>query len=214
MFPGKKFETQSGRGTTQCDAGPSQPDEPSQSQFGAGGFEISDGLIEAITSKLIQKHPSFRPVNPNWQYSEAAQPIQSSEVIPENTLPSASFSVNLFQNDHNDSFDCKVLLKKVPRLYKQKATTLLNIFEKQPNDLTFDSKGTVFIDSEAIPNSNINQVFPALFKKRSASIDGLSEVVVKLNQMNLSHLIAHTNIVKPKLGMQGQGQKLNWWYLK
>lgn len=158
-------------------------------QYG-GGLEITDGLIDAITSRLVQKHPSFRPVDPNWRFYEASQPTQTSEVIPERTTPQPAFGVNLFQNDHNDSFDCKVLLKTIPTLYRQKASLLLNTFERQPNDLTFDSNGTVYIENEPLPNSNIQKIFPALFKKRTRSIEGLPEVIAKLNQMNQLHLTA------------------------
>lgn len=208
IFSDKKSDSNpSDPRTEQSGAGTSE-----NPQYGAGRFEISDGLIDEITARLVKKHPAFRPVDPNSHFYEAAQPTQTSEVIPENTTPSTGFGVNLFQNDHNDSFDCKVLLKSVPSLFKQKATTLLNTFEQQPNDLTFDSNGVVFVDNEALPNSNIREIFPALFKKRSKPLNGLTSVLAKIHQMNLLHLTARTMTDKPKL--LSQGQKINWWYLK
>lgn len=175
-------------------------------------------LTDAISSKLEQRYPSLQhpPPFPNWQYYETIQPSTSSGVIAQNTTPQNNFGIPVEQNQLNDTFDCKQLLKVVPKLYKQKAKALLDIFEERPNDVTFDTKGIVYIDGVSLPNSSIKKLFPALFKKRQKNVTGLTDVVAKLEQMNLLHLINYSKPsirTKSKLAGNGNGQS-NWWYLK
>lgn len=191
-------------------------------QWGSGDFpnQLHDHLVSSITNavsaKLEAKYPVFRPTTTNWPYYETVKPTVTSEVMPENTKVPLCFGVSLNQNDLNDTFDCDRLMKLVPAAQKEKAKVLLNIFETHPNDVTFDAKGTVYINSTSIPNSNIFVLFPALFKKRGKSAQGLSELLVKLEQMNLLHLISRSKLHTPKVthSLTNQPMQKNWWYLK
>ena len=157
---------------------------------------------------------SFPPLIPNWKYYERAQPTVVATEIP-NTTPPTHFSNPLFQNDLNDSFDEKGLLKKVPKLFKKKASLLVKAFDERANEITWDAAGNIYLDEEVLPNANIFQLFPYLFrKKHPKNLPGIADFVQKLNAMGLSHLI-NSNVQKLKVTSEatsGEGES-NWWYL-
>lgn len=138
----------------------------------------------------------------------------TSNVVPENTTPPNSFGTTIGQNDLSDSFDCQKVLKKVPKTSESKARILLEKIGQRPNDITFDSKGVLYINQESIPDSNVFVIFPYLFKQRvKKKIPGLMDFVQKITEMNLGHLITLKNkqpiiIKRPSSTSAG-----NWWYL-
>jgi hypothetical protein len=69
---------------------------------------------------------------------------------------------------------------------------LINYFNKNPEQITWNSSGVIFIDQVSIPNSNIFQIFHCLFdpKCSSGSKAGLDELVYKLKSLHLDHLIS------------------------
>ena len=159
---------------------------------------------------------SFPPLIPNWKYYERAQPSVVTTDIP-NTTPPSHFSNPLFQNDMNDAFDENALLKKVPKLFKKKASLLLKAFDERANEITWDASGNIYLDEQVLPNANIFQLFPYLFRKKSPKhLQGISDLVQKLNTMGLSHLI-NCNVEKfkvPSKPSSGEGEStMNWWYL-
>ena len=159
---------------------------------------------------------SFPPLIPNWKYYERAQPSVVTTDIP-NTTPPSHFSNPLFQNDMNDAFDENALLKKVPKLFKKKASLLLKAFDERANEITWDASGNIYLDEQVLPNANIFQLFPYLFRKKSPKhLQGISDLIQKLNAMGLSHLI-NCNVEKfkvPSKPSSGEGEStMNWWYL-
>ena len=102
----------------------------------------------------------------------------------------SEFNAPIFENDLNDSYDEHALLKKVPKRFKKNAAKLLKTFDEQPNEITWDSSGNIYIDEQVIPNADIFDIFPALFKKKpSKHAKGLPDLIQKLQSMGLSHLI-------------------------
>ena len=159
---------------------------------------------------------SFPSVIPNWKYYERVQPTVVTTAVP-NTTPPTHFSNPLFENDLNDSFDENALLKRVPKLFKKKASLLLKAFDERANEITWDAAGNIYIDEQVLPNANIYQLFPYLFRKKSPkNLQGLSDLVQKLNTMGLSHLF-NCKVEKLKVASQvlsGEGEsETNWWYL-
>jgi hypothetical protein len=102
------------------------------------------------------------------------------------------YDVPLHKNDDNDSFDEEELLRHVPESQRLKAKVLINYFNKNPEQITWNSSGVIFIDQVSIPNSNIFQIFHCLFdpKCSSGSKAGLDELVYKLKSLHLDHLIS------------------------
>jgi len=168
-------------------------------------------------SEKINKKLNFQPVNPHWQYYDNAKPTVTSDVKPENTTPAISFGVEIKHNDLNDKFDVQHLVKLVPKLYQQKALSLLQKIEQQPSDINFDSDGVIFINSESIPSSNIFKVLPALYKKRHPkNLPGFYELVNKLKEINLKHLFVTDRLDHFHVKHDVKSEKSNskWYFLK
>ncbi|MBM3939263.1 MAG: hypothetical protein FJ333_11515 [Sphingomonadales bacterium] len=169
---------------------------------------------------MEEKYPRLKgaPTFPNWQYYETVQPTVSSSVIPEKTTPPIQFENAIEQNSLNDSFDARKLLQSVSSINKQNARALLDILEQRPNDVSFDSAGTLYINGLSLPETNMQVIFPALFKKKVKNITGVSELLAKLKEMNLMHLVSHSKKAKeitPSTSKPSATKaKANWWFLK
>ena len=111
------------------------------------------------------------------------------------------------------------MLSFVPQKYRKKARSLLQHFNSRGNELTYDSSGIIYIDSVAIPNSDIFVYFPYLFKaKRRKDLNGFQDFVQKIIDMGLSDLIFQKEInyqieksVKDSKG--SNHSELNWWFI-
>ena len=106
----------------------------------------------------------------------------------------------------------------MPHRYKKNASELLAFIDKNGEQLTFNSNGTLFIDQVAIPNSNIFELFPLLFKtiKVSQKIPGLTDFCKKLTELGLSHLVSLKKLKKQnetKLTSSLSEIESNYWYL-
>lgn len=180
-----------------------------------------DKFLDQITIALsdrLQSTSKARPITSNWIYYDRGQPTTSSTVVPDNTTPQDHFKNEKSENDLNDTFDENILLKFVPRNYKEKAKTLLQIFDDRPNELTWDNSGVIWIDQVAIPNSNIYSLFPYLFRRKipkDVLAKGFQDFVQKLNQMNLGHLLNCKKISEnPIIPNASSNRKpTKWWYL-
>jgi len=136
-------------------------------------------------------------------------------VVVDNKLP-VNFGVDIHESGINTRFDQKLLLASIPRFYKQKATSLLQTIEERPSEINFDTNGTIFINGESIPSSDIYKVFPALYKKsHGKSLAGFKEIVYKLKEMNLDHLFKNHQekiTIKPPTTQSSMSAK-NWYFL-
>ena len=119
-------------------------------------------------------------------------------------------------------FLIEAYLKVIPKRYKLKAETLLKVFDERAAEFTFNTSGIVFIDGTSLPGTNIFHLLPALFKqsKVRAKIVGFHEVVQKLTDMGLAHLIirppteAQVKVKREKHSLASpSSSKTNWWYL-
>ena len=59
------------------------------------------------------------------------------------TSPPVKFDSQIYRNNLNDTYDQRRLLKKVPKKFCVNAEHLLKAFEDRPNELTWDSSGTI-----------------------------------------------------------------------
>ena len=106
---------------------------------------------------------------------EDVSPTEISEIV---------YKANILFN----KFDESDLLKGLKTFQKKKALSILNELKKQPDQLTFDTNGTVVIEGRSIPDSNIKTYLSALFSGKSSS-PGFKDFVAKLQQMGLSSYI-------------------------
>ena len=182
--------------------------------------EDDDEYISKIATLVSQKiqNPllNARPVNTAWTNYNLSLP-STSVAQSANTTPPVHYDVKKFQNDDNDSFDEQRLLKLVPAQHKKLAKVLLDEFNNRGTELTWNSDGVIFKDQTSIPQSNIFELFPYLFKhKHPKSLTGFEDFVEKIDQMGLSHLIVKS-ISKPvnlkaKTETETSSSK-NFWFL-
>ena len=157
-------------------------------------------------SKKIQQNP----VISNEVQHFNLQPPSTTLLTTPNSTPALKFDHKIIENDKNDSFDEKRLLKFVPKDFKLKASL----------EITFSSDGTIFIDQTSIAESNIYTFFPFLFKsRRPKNLHGFDDFLRKIYEMGLTHLIkgpVYKSHVKTKilpLTSSSSNVKSNWWYL-
>ena len=82
--------------------------------------------------------------------------------------------------------------------------------------MTYDSSGKIYIDTIAIPNSDIFVYFPYLFKaKRRKDLNGFDDFVQKIHNMGLSNLIfqKQINYQLDNLAPKASATEENWWFL-
>ena len=199
-------------------------------QFGGGdslpgsSSLLSEPILERLASIVVKKleknvastSTSFQPVISTWSSYERSQPTVAV-TVPEDTNPPIAYDHKIVKTDLNDQKDNEKVLKRVPRKHLSNAIRLLECFEERSDELTYDCAGTVFINQESIPNSNIFELMPCLFKKQSSKLPGFQDFVNKIVEMGLDHLITYRPkevrlISKPSLPTT-QNTNSNWWYL-
>jgi len=119
-----------------------------QSTSSQQGFGLDADFITRIT-KLVTaqikrdnaEETQSRPVVSNYKYYDRSDPVVTSEVKTVQPDQPQRFSTEVFQNDLNDSFDHKRLLKQVPKRFHEKAKHLINALDDRANELTWDSSG-------------------------------------------------------------------------
>lgn len=167
--------------------------------------------------KLASSNPNLRLSSS--QFAETSHPTFTSDVQPEITTPPFPYENKLTPIDQNDSFDRTSLLKKIPTSSRKRAEQLLIAFDSRPNELTWDCKGVIFVDEEAIPNSSIFHLFPFLFNQRpTGNLTGFDDFWKKIDAMGLSHLATRKKTVyKSQKQSRPHSHKnesdAHWWYL-
>jgi len=209
----------------------SKPENNGRSGVGAsqvGGEALQQGggatllqnspFLDQLATLVSQRLHPVGLVNPNWSNYERREPTVVTETA-EKTTPPVHFSNPIYSTDLNTSFDEEALLKKVPKRFKKDAIKLLKKFDEQPNDITWDAAGHIYINEQVLPNANINDLFPQLFKtKISKRTIGINDFIAKLESMGLSSM---TRIKKSHLNLKPDSSKSsnlsnksqNWWYL-
>lgn len=150
--------------------------EAAGEQSGSGNTSskssISDALIKSVTdlvTKQLQSQFQLIPLPHNSQEGSGANDLisQFPEPIDENVdkpielMPTTSI---VHKSDLSNHFEDESLLKLIPNKFKERAKSLLIQLQKHPSDITWTSNGTIFLGQNSLPNSNIFDLFPKLFK--------------------------------------------------
>lgn len=110
------------------------------------------------------------------------------------------------------------MLRQVPKRSRKNALALLKVFDEQPNEVTWDSNGHVYINEQVVPSANIYKIFPLLFKKKAfKTIPGMIELIEKIKSMGFSNLISCTShsgqSSSPSSSDKQSSSSNNWWYI-
>ena len=185
-------------------------------------------IFSLVTQQLAQPSTlsataeAFRPIISNWASFERTEPILTTG-SDELVTPSTSYDHTLTKTDLNDKLDERKALSLVPKKHWPNAIRLLDSFEARSDELSYDCQGHIFINQTAIPDSNIFQFMPLLFRKRAKNPPGFADFVNKIAEMGLDHLIAYRpkqiSFVSKKAKIEEQGDFAadatndNWWYI-
>lgn len=158
-------------------------------QTGAGISNLQSENDESLEklAKLVAQKLGQSTSTTTEENVEIVPP--SAEFEPIDTVPPTTYGIQITKSDDNTLFDEERLLSLIPKRFHVKAKVLLNEFDNRGNELTWNSSGTLFIKTIAIPNSNFYELFPHLFKKTKTILTGFPELVSQIKQMGLSHNI-------------------------
>lgn len=157
-----------------------QPESSDDVIIGLGDQSLKS-LIEHITKKVIDNLTSTVSVQSEQNPEETnREDIPIDDLQPNLVEAELKYSKNL----SSDSFDEETLLKTVRRPYHKKAGQLLKKIKDNPQIITFNSSGSLFLDGEAVPEANFFKLFPLLFRKNLNSTEiespGLKNLYHKL----------------------------------
>lgn len=96
------------------------------------------------------------------------------------------------KNDQNTTASEALLISKVAPSLQSKAKLLLKAFNENPQQLTWNDKGELFVNDESVPNANIFDLLPAVFKisvQKNKKLPGFIDFVNQIGNMGLAHLI-------------------------
>jgi len=95
------------------------------------------------------------------------------------------------KDDGNSTAAEDNLLKTVPQRFREKTKELINICNKSPQQLTWNSDGQIFINQQSVPLANIFTLLPAIFKPTSVNrkLPGFDELVTQIATMGFAHLM-------------------------
>lgn len=204
-----------------------------ENKVGAGASSSFDKaeLIKQITSevtKTIENYYNLKPITSAVdQEGTGADDLLPSEPIPiknENPVFAPVEHVDIHKSRLNDDFDVKKLLDLVPAENLEKAETLIKNLENFPNEITWDSQGTIFLDQKSLPESNIYELFPKLFRKvpNINKVPNLREVGSKIASLGFGYLINSrlTSGLSRKKPLPNHDElfsktksNTNWWYI-
>jgi len=165
-----------------------------------------DELIKQITSKVAAelKHLYNNQKVSSEQTGAGADdliadlPSPSSDVEQDiskqyNTVTTAppGTDVVIHKSKQSSEIADQSLINILPGRFKTRGAKLLQSLSNFPSTLTWSNTGIVFINQLSVPNSNIYEIFPKLFKfvKNLDSVFGLSEVINTVASLGFGSLI-------------------------
>lgn len=135
----------------------------------------------------------------------------------------STFDVSIKKDEDHSVFDNNQLLSMIPNKSIKSAKQLLFKLLEQPNEITWNGSGMLFINGISIPKSNFFLIFRKLFVQSKSKLPGFDEFLNKLNELGLNNyvkpkietdtsqtLIESSNSVLPVLEEQSNVQ---WWYI-
>ena len=127
------------------------------------------------------------------------------------------------KSDQSSGISKNLLLQKVSKKHLERATQLLQAFDDDPNTITWDSDGVVYINGTSLAGSNIFLLMPELFKlSPNKKLPGFLELASEIATLGLGHLIARKMLRGLQRSQPISNQKNiyedlkrsdNWWFI-
>jgi hypothetical protein len=178
-------------------------------QIGEGHESYLDAIAEKVFKKLNERSSP--------EESEEAS-VSSPTLIAlhkTSSLPPPQYASEVKKDDENDRMLESTLLKLIPKSKRSNGEKLLQKISENSNQFSYNYSGTIFINGESIPLSNIFQIFPLLFQtyKKNSKIPGYLESTQQLTEMGLGHLLASPRIKNEQKHQTFDKVKMPWYYL-
>ena len=171
------------------DEGKSSLDKASTAQVGQGSSvpDLTTLIKQIIADQLDAK------LNPSIQsgsgIGDLAPKLPLNVEINDHQPMSAETSYS--KSDQSSGNSKNLLLQKVSKKHLERATKLLQAFDDDPNTITWDSDGVVYINGTSLAGSNIFLLMPELFKlSPNKKLTGFLELASEIATLGLGHLIA------------------------
>jgi len=184
-------------------------------------YRNDSDIINKIAEVVVKKINNQTNLNSEVPLLQSSSYIDQTNLNPQIPIIQTSQDKNtllpysnvISENDEADDFDEKKLLSLVPYGHKKNAKRLLKIINENGQSLTFNSQGVIFINGVSVPNSNLFEIFPYLYKfKKPKNISGLMDFVNQLQTMGLSNLIV-TRLEKNPEKSNTSALPNNFWFL-
>jgi len=137
------------------------------------------------------------------------------KVLVEDVSPGEAANVIYKNSQEFNSFDESHLLSGLKNFQKKKALAIISELKKQPDQITFDTNGTVIIEGKSIPESNISDYLKALFSGKSSPV-GFKDFVLKMQEIGLSRYIPKKSLPKkdfdPNVIVEKNPFSMEKWY--
>lgn len=175
--------------------------------------------ITTLIKKIIQEH--FAPRQSGSGVNDLAPQLPLSLDINDHQAMSAE--INYSKSDQSSGISKQILLEKVSQKNVEKATKLLEAFDDDPNTVTWDSDGVVYINGSSLAGSNMFLLMPELFKlSPNKKLPGFLELASEIASLGLGHLISKKMLKGLQRSQPIPNQKHiyedlkktdNWWFL-
>jgi hypothetical protein len=183
------------------------------------GVDLRTLISELIREELKKSVQSFEQKGSGA--TDLAPIVLTPIENPDHQPPSAEVSSQ--KSIQNSEIDRQLLLKKLRPKSALKATRLLEGLNEDPNSVTWNSDGIIFINGDSIPDSNIFLLIPEIYKTNpKRNLPGFFELVSEIGNLGLGHLIGD-GILKglQRLAPIGNQRSLyqevkgidNWWFI-
>ena len=181
-------------------------------------------LAQLVASELRGK-VELEPESETNQIGSGASDFitQIPEPLTTNHDPAYANATLLIQGDENTPSNEIALLQNIPESFKSNAKKLLDAFSQRPDQLTWNSTGTIFINNISLPETDIYKLLPAAFRPTLSNrkLPGFQSFITQIATMGLAHLINNSLLrgLRRKYLISNANEIYketingNWWYI-
>ncbi len=191
-------------------------------QIGQGEIDLEEKIRRLVREEFLNINKGDAQIGGSDLAQELTRPLSPKEDLKDHANLTG-FTV-IKKSDENDPIEEGLLLKNIPENNKNSARRILELFNDNSNNITFDLNGVVYVDKNSLPNSNIFSLLPELFKEKpDLNLPGFLELVSEI--INLGHgYLLNKNYLKGILRLNNSGErdelhdylkpdKSRWFYL-
>ena len=166
-------------------------EKPVTTQVGQGSSkEDFTTLIKKIVQEQLESQFHQSKVEQSGSGLNDLAPQLPMNVETDDHQP-MSAETSYFKSDQSSAISKQILLEKLPKKKVENASKLLQAFDDDPNIVTWNSDGVLYLNGLSLAGSNIFLLMPELFKLNpNKKLPGFLELVSEIASLGLGHLIS------------------------